>query len=76
MISHCGCTEAPIAMAKLGGSKDKAKVPISFMYKKSGVEFQDAKYGKGNRIFNLTRHGNAPADGMRCSICLKVKGMG
>ena len=65
MIAYCGCTSSPIA--KNGGDKG-AKLEMPFNARTLGAEYQDSKYGKGNRVFNVTK-----TKQHRCTICLTVK---
>ena len=36
-------------------------------------EFQDAKYGRGNRVHNWARSGNNKIGGWRCTVCKTMK---
>jgi hypothetical protein len=65
MIAYCGCTSAPFA--KNGGDKG-SKLEMPYHTRTRGAEFQDARYGKGNRVFNAGKDKK-----WRCTICLGLK---
>lgn len=61
MILFCGCTEPA----------NEAQIP--FVNKDSAIQYQDKRYGQGNRVHNPKRSKNIHTSEFRCTICLKVQ---
>lgn len=80
MIAYCGCVVATSfkvpsgtgSATQAGNPKPTVRLPLLAT---AGAEYQDARYGKGNRVHNLLRRKPNEALRGRCTICSTVRGL-
>lgn len=74
IVQHCGCTVAGKITVKSAAVKNDMKpaIEVGFATRNNGAAFQDARYGKGNRLFNTS---HKDKDNARCSVCGTRKGI-
>ena len=68
-VMACPCTGVEVGIAKCGVSKReiKPRFTIPWFNRTKGAEYQDAKFGKGNRIHNLGGKGLSKT--ATCTVC-------
>ncbi len=69
-VMPCNCVQATDIVVKSGsGSTTGGTKPrmAQRIYPLAGAEFQDKKYGKGNRLHNIGRRGKEVS--WTCTIC-------
>ena len=78
MIAYCGCVVATSFKVHCGsGSASQSANPKPTvrlpLLATAGAEYQDARYGKGNRVHNLLRRKPNESQRVRCTICSTVR---
>lgn len=68
MISDCDCTGADKLIVSIG-QKQKVEGVIPWYSRTRGVEYQEEKFGKGNRLHNVDRAKKTKT----CTVCGKRK---
>ena len=78
VIKYCGCVAATSFTVHSGSASctmaanPKPKIMLNIAERTRGAEYQDAKYGTGNRVFNPLKAKPNEQQMGRCSICTKT----
>lgn len=72
-VLPCDCTSATELTVKSAATKFEMapKGEIPWQNRTNGAEYQDKKYGKGNRLHNIRRKGSVI--GATCTVCGRRK---
>lgn len=79
MIAYCGCVRASYILLHSGTASatqmgnPKPRLPLNVAENTRGVEYQDMKHGKGNRVFNPLKKKPQEALRGRCTICGAIR---